>query len=143
MSNFFDSTGTPLYSEVIYKSRYARYLPEEGRREEWNETVDRYFKFLNNHIISKFGEEKAGLIPWADLHKAVLNLEVMPSMRAMMTAGPALAASHVAGYNCAYLPVVDLECFSEAMYLLMCGTGVGFSVERQYVTLLPEVPKNL
>lgn len=143
MSNFFDSTGTPLYSEVIYKSRYARYLPEEGRREEWNETVDRYFKFLNNHIISKFGEEKAGLIPWADLHKAVLNLEVMPSMRAMMTAGPALAASHVAGYNCAYLPVVDLECFSEAMYILMCGTGVGFSVERQYVTLLPEVPKNL
>lgn len=143
MSNYFDSTGTPLYSEVIYKSRYARYLPEQGRREEWNETVDRYFSFLNNHIISKFGEEKAQFIPWEELHEAVLQLKVMPSMRAMMTAGPALAASHVAGYNCAYLPIVDLECFSEAMYILMCGTGVGFSVERQYVALLPEVPKNL
>jgi len=143
MSNYFDSTGTPLYSEVIYKSRYARYLPEQGRREEWNETVDRYFGFLNNHIISKFGEEKAGYIPWEELREAVLQLKVMPSMRAMMTAGPALEASHVAGYNCAYLPIVDLDCFSEAMYILMCGTGVGFSVERQYVALLPEVPKNL
>lgn len=143
MSNYFDSTGTSLYSEVIYKSRYARYLPEQGRREEWNETVDRYFSFLNNHIISKFGEEKAQYIPWEELREAVLHLKVMPSMRAMMTAGPALDASHVAGYNCAYLPIVDLDCFSEAMYILMCGTGVGFSVERQYVALLPEVPKNL
>jgi len=143
MSDHFNLTGTPLYSEVIYKSRYARYLPEQGRREEWNETVDRYFSFLNNHVISKFGEEKAGSIPWDTLRTSVLNFEVMPSMRAMMTAGPALAASHVAGYNCAYLPIVDLECFSEAMYILMCGTGVGFSVERQYVTLLPEVPKGL
>lgn len=143
MSDYFASTGTPLYSEVIYKSRYARYLPEEGRREEWNETVDRYFSFLNNHIISKFGEEKAGVIPWTVLRDAVLHLDVMPSMRAMMTAGPALGVSHVAGYNCAYLPIIDLDCFSEAMYILMCGTGVGFSVERQYVASLPEVPKGL
>lgn len=137
MSNLFDKTGTPLYSEVIYKSRYARYLPELGRREEWDETVDRYINFMKGHITSKFGDKP---IPWDDLRQAILNFEVMPSMRAMMTAGPALEHSHVAGYNCAYLPIVDLDCFAEAMYILMCGTGVGFSVERQYVNKLPEVP---
>ena len=137
MSNLFDKTGTPLYSEVIYKSRYARYLPELGRREEWDETVDRYINFMKGHITSKFGDKP---IPWDDLRQAILNFEVMPSMRAMMTAGPALEHSHVAGYNCAYLPILDLDCFAEAMYILMCGTGVGFSVERQYVNKLPEVP---
>lgn len=138
MNSLFDITGTPLYSEVIYKSRYARYLPELGRREEWDETVDRYISFMKNHVIDKFGDKD---IPWADLREAILRFEVMPSMRAMMTAGPALAHSHVAGYNCAYLPVIDLDCFAEAMYILMCGTGVGFSVERQFVNHLPEVPE--
>jgi len=123
------------YSNVIHKSRYARYLPDKERRETWDETVDRYFNFFKGRVSKKASKE----IPWDELREAVYNLEVMPSMRCLMTAGPALERDNVAGYNCSYLPVDNPKAFDEAMYILMCGTGVGFSVERQYINKLPEV----
>jgi ribonucleoside-diphosphate reductase alpha chain len=132
------------YQAVIHRSRYARYLPEEGRRETWGETIDRYISFFKNHISETLGKKKAAsTIEWEAIREAIYNLDVMPSMRAMMTAGPALARDNVAGYNCSYLPIDNPKCFDEAMYILMCGTGVGFSVERQYVNKLPEVPDEL
>jgi ribonucleoside-diphosphate reductase alpha chain len=79
----------------------------------------------------------------AEIEEAILNLEVMPSMRALMTAGPALARDNTAGYNCSYLAVDDIKAFDEAMFILLCGTGVGFSVERQSIQKLPEVPDNM
>ena len=124
------------YQNFIALSRYARWLPEENRRETWAETVERYMKNVvrpvagDDTYINQIGE-------------AILGLEVMPSMRAMMTAGPALDRDNVAGYNCSYLPVDDPKSFDEAMFILLCGTGVGFSVERQYITKLPEVPESL
>lgn len=124
------------YQEYIHKSRYARYLPELGRRESWEETVDRYISFwLNRH--PEFEEELD------QARQAILNLEVMPSMRALMTAGPALDRDHTAAYNCAYVAMDDVAAFSEILHVLMCGTGVGFSVERQYVTQLPVVAEEL
>lgn len=120
---------------MIHKSRYARWRPELGRRETWNETVDRYIDFMCGKVCS-------GKIPDAtkdELRSAILELKVMPSMRCMMTAGPALEASEVAGYNCAAIAVSDVAAFDEAMYLLMCGCGVGFSVERQFISNLPVV----
>jgi ribonucleoside-diphosphate reductase alpha chain len=111
---------------------------EDGRRETWEETVRRYTKFWNNTLGNDF---LFGHID--EIEQAILNLEVMPSMRALMTAGEALNRDNVAGYNCAYLAVDSVRAFDEAMYILMCGTGVGFSVERQYVTKLPEVPYKL
>ena len=121
------------YQKYIYKSRYARYLEDEGRREDWDETVARYFRFMKD----KYADVKG--IPWNKLENAVLNMEVMPSMRCLMTAGPALERDNVAGYNCAYVAVDNTRVFDEVMYILMCGTGVGFSVERQYINKLPEV----
>ena len=122
------------YQSFIHKSRYARWLDTEGRRETWHETVSRYIDEVcdkTNGMDTDTREE---------LYDAIVSLEVMPSMRAMMTAGPALQRDNTAGYNCSYLPVDDPKSFDEAMFILLCGTGVGFSVERQFVSKLPEVP---
>ena len=121
------------YQSFIHKSRYARWLDTEGRRESWNETVSRYVSNIckTNAIDTDTKKE---------LYDAIISLQVMPSMRAMMTAGPALERDNTAGYNCSYLPVDDPKSFDEAMFILLCGTGVGFSVERQYISKLPEVP---
>ena len=130
------------YNTFIGKSRYARYLDELGRREHWNETVARYFDFMEKHLATK---QNYTLTPELrnELQTAVINLEVMPSMRAVMTAGPALERQNVAAFNCSYLPIDDPKAFDEAMYILLCGTGVGFSVEQKYVSQLPEVPDQL
>jgi len=120
------------YQQYIHKSRYARYLPEEQRRETWEETIDRYLNFWVEK--GKLTLEDANGI-FADIH----DMNVMPSMRALMTAGEALDRDNVAGFNCSYLPIDHPKAFDEMMYVLMCGTGVGFSVERQYVSKLPEV----
>lgn len=129
-NNPFDTA----FSEFIYKSRYARWLPEEKRREEWNETVDRLVLYYGNH--TGLGNEMN------ELYDAIYNLEVMPSMRALMTAGPAMDRCHVPAYNCAYLPVDSPRSFDEAMYILMCGTGVGYSVESKYIDQLPRISEN-
>ncbi len=124
------------YQQYIHKSRYARYLPEEKRRESWEETVLRYLDFWVAQ--RKLTEKEA-----KDLFKPIHDMEVMPSMRALMTAGEALSRDNVAGFNCAYLPIDHPKAFDEMMYVLMCGTGVGFSVERQYIQKLPEVAEEL
>ena len=121
------------YQSFIHKSRYAKYFDNKGR-ESWSETVERY---MNNVVRPKAGHDS-----YVDqIRDSILSLDVMPSMRAMMTAGPALARDNTAGYNCSYLPVDDPKSFDEAMFILLCGTGVGFSVERQFVSKLPEVPE--
>ena len=122
------------YQNFIAKSRYARWLPEENRREEWGETVARYLSDI-------VGPRDDSMID--ELEQAILSLEVMPSMRAMMTAGKAADRDNTCIYNCSYLPVDDPKSFDEAMFILLCGTGVGFSVERQYINKLPEVPDTL
>lgn len=122
------------YQTYIAKSRYARYLDDKQRRETWEETVQRYCDFF---------AEKYPLFPKDSLEKAITNLEVMPSMRALMTAGPALERDHVAGFNCSYVSIDDPRAFDEILYILMCGTGVGFTVERQEVSKLPTVPEEL
>lgn len=119
----------------VYKSRYARWLPEAGRREHWKETVARYCDFWHQRYPEIF--------PYGEVFDAISNLEVMPSMRALMTAGEALERDNIAGYNCSYIPIIDQKCFDEIMYILMNGTGVGFSVERQYINKLPEVPEKI
>ena len=130
------------YSTYIAKSRYSRFINTENRREHWNETVDRYFNFLFNHLEKNY-EWSPNNDLRLELISAVKNLEVMPSMRAIMTAGKALDRDNTAGYNCSYLPIDDPKAFDEAMYILLCGTGVGFSVEHKYVNKLPEVPDQL
>ena len=124
------------YQTFIATSRYARWLDDEGRRENWAETVGRY---MTNVVKPAAGDDSY----IKSIEEAILNLEVMPSMRALMTAGPALSRDNTAGYNCSYLPVDDPKSFDEAMFILLCGTGVGFSVERQYVKKLPDVPDSL
>ena len=126
-----------IYQDFIHISRYARFNDELGRRETWMETVNRYINFFKEKTNNN------DKIPWEDLRSAILNLEVMPSMRCLMTAGPALEKDHVAGYNCSYLPIDNPKAFDEIMYVLMCGTGVGFSVESRYTNKLPEVPEDL
>ena len=121
-----------LYEQYIAKSRYARYLPEEKRRETWGETVSRYTDFFKARGQLDKATEK-------ELYDAVYNLEVMPSMRAIMTAGAALNRDNVAGFNCAYIAIDTPRAFDELLYILMCGTGVGYSVERQYISKLPLV----
>ena len=123
------------YQKFIAISRYARWIDEENRRETWEETVKRYVDYITDKV--------KGHLPKQQIFEAIKNLEVMPSMRALMTAGPALERDNTAGYNCSYLPVDDPKAFDEAMYILLCGTGVGFSVERQYVLQLPEIPQKL
>jgi ribonucleoside-diphosphate reductase alpha chain len=130
------------YQQFIAKSRYSRFLPEQNRRENWSETVARYFNFMEDHL-QKYSEYTMTRELRNKLEAAVVNLEVMPSMRAIMTAGKALERDNTAGYNCSYLPIDDPKAFDEAMYILLCGTGVGFSVEQKYVNQLPEVPDQL
>jgi ribonucleoside-triphosphate reductase (thioredoxin) len=124
------------YQTFIHLSRYARWREDLKRRETWPETVERYISFFKARNPSSDG----ALIPWDELQSAILNLEVMPSMRALMTAGPALERDNVAGYNCWYREVDELSAFDEILYVLMCGTGVGFSVERQVIKGLPPLP---
>jgi ribonucleoside-triphosphate reductase len=126
------------YQQFIHKSRYARWLEDEGRREDWHETVDRYVDFMVNQLQGKHNY-KLPKKDVEDIREAIMNLEIMPSMRAMMTSGPALARDNISGYNCSYIPVDSPRSFDECMYILMCGTGVGFSVERENVDKLPVV----
>jgi ribonucleoside-diphosphate reductase alpha chain len=130
------------YNTFIAKSRYSRFLDDKNRREHWGETVARYFDFMEKHLATK---QNYKLTPELrkDLQEAVTSLDVVPSMRAVMTAGTALDRQNVAAFNCSYLPIDDAKAFDEAMYILLCGTGVGFSVEQKYVTELPEVPDQL
>ena len=130
------------YNTFIAKSRYSRYLDDKGRREHWNETVARYFDFMEKHLATKQNYTLTKELR-AELEQAVNDLDVVPSMRAVMTAGPALERQNVAAFNCSYLPIDDPKAFDEAMYILLCGTGVGFSVEQKYVSKLPEVPSKL
>ena len=125
-----------VYQQFIHASRYARFRDDLNRRETWPETVDRYISFFRKKTNTE-------AIPWEELRAAILNLEVMPSMRSLMTAGPALEKDNVAGYNCSFLAIDNPKAFDETMYILMCGTGVGFSVESRYVSKLPEVPDEL
>ena len=125
------------YEQYIFNSRYARWLDDEGRRETWEETVNRYLDFFekrNPKIVKPIRKE---------LFDAIHNMEVVPSMRAIMSAGKALERDNVAGYNCAYLACDNLRAWDEAAYILMCGTGVGYSVERQYVSQLPEIAEKM
>jgi ribonucleoside-triphosphate reductase (thioredoxin) len=118
-----------LYSQFISKSRYSRFLPEKNRREHWDESVARYCTYMTKHLKDNYNFEDAALM--AEIQKYISDLEVMPSMRAIMTAGKALDRDNTAGYNCSYLPIDDPKAFDEAMYILLCGTGVGFSVEHK------------
>ena len=124
------------YQQFIALSRYARWLPDEGRRETWSETVDRYV----DNVVSRKVDDQTVI---NEIREAILSLSVMPSMRMMMTAGPALDRDNTSGYNCAYMAVDDMKAFDEAMMILLCGTGVGFSVERQHIAKLPEVPDQM
>jgi ribonucleoside-diphosphate reductase alpha chain len=130
------------YENFIALSRYARWISEDNRRETWGETVDRYFNFMLGHL-----EKNHNYIPneklVAELKEFVFERNVMPSMRSVMTSGAALERDNVAGYNCAFLPVDSPRSFDETMYILMCGTGVGFSVEYKYINKLPAVPETL
>ena len=126
------------YQQFIHKSRYARWLEDKQRREDWSETVDRYLKFM---VYQAKGKHQFDLPAKdiEDIRDAIIGQEIMPSMRAMMTAGPALARDNICGYNCSYIPVDSPRSFDECMYILMCGTGVGFSVERENVDKLPVI----
>ncbi len=121
------------YQAFIHTSRYARWVEKENRRETWGETVGRY---IQNVVSGKVDEDTQN-----QLQQAIKNTDIMPSMRALMTAGEALSRDNTCAYNCAYLTVDNVKSFDEAMFILLCGTGVGFSVERQYVQKLPEVPQ--
>ena len=130
------------YENFIALSRYARWIAEDNRRETWGETVERYFSFMLNHLKENYSyipDEK--LV--AELKNGVFERSVMPSMRSVMTSGLALERDNVTGYNCAFLPVDSPRSFDETMYILMCGTGVGFSVEYKYINKLPAVPESL
>ena len=126
------------YQQFIHLSRYSRWLESEGRRETWEETVNRYFNFFDKHL-AEHTKGKLTLEEREELRQAVLNLEVLPSMRCLMTAGEALERDNIAGYNCAYVHINRVRAFDEILYVLMCGTGVGFSVERQFVEKLPTI----
>ena len=134
------------YQNFIATSRYARWLDDEQRRETWQETVDRYINYIT-HKEETMDTLRESTGMWStmknELRDAITRLDVMPSRRALMTAGLALERDNTAGYNCSYLPVDDPKSFDEAMYILLCGTGVGFSVERHYINKLPEVPEYL
>ena len=138
MSNYLPTD----YQTFIHKSRYARWLDEEGRRETWGETVSRYTDNIVRPALEKANltvSKTTKLIQ--EIEDSILSLGSMPSMRALMTAGPAFLRDNTAGYNCSYLPVDDMKSFDEAMFILLCGTGVGFSVERQFISKLPDVPQ--
>ena len=124
------------YQSFIHKSRYARWLDKEGRRETWEETVARYME----NIVQPVAGDDSYI---RQIEQAILSLDVMPSMRSLMTAGPAALRDNTAMYNCSYLAVKNIKSFDQAMFILLCGTGVGFSVERQYINKLPEVPDQM
>ena len=130
------------YQTYISKSRYSRFLDKDGRREHWPETVGRYFDFMEKHLQKNHSYVLTEALR-GRLQEAVTNLEVVPSMRSIMTAGEALERQNIAGYNCAYITIDDPKSFDESMYILLCGTGVGYSVEQKYVNKLPEVPEVL
>ena len=127
------------YQQFIHLSRYSRWDYEKGRRETWEETVRRYFKFFGEKLDIDFTATQTT----RNLVDAVLNLDVMPSMRCLMTAGPALEKENIAGYNCSYIHIDSPRSFDEVLYILMNGTGVGFSVEERYTSQLPIVPDKL
>ena len=127
------------YQSFIHMSRYSRWKSDEGRRETWTETVQRLIDFFADHVDRNIGV-KFENSTWDRIENAVLTTSVMPSMRAMMTAGEALRRENIAGYNCSYVPIDSPRSFDEVLYILMNGTGVGFSVERQYVDKLPTIP---
>lgn len=130
------------YQQFIYKSRYARWVEEESRREDWNETVDRYMNYVRDSLKTHQGYS----IPqdtFNEVRTAILNLEVLPSMRALMTAGPAAERNNIAFYNCAYVSIDDPRAFDEMLLVLMHGTGVGYSVENKFVSQLPTIPEDL
>ena len=137
MSNLSNSLPTQ-YQQFIHLSRYSRWLPEEGRRETWSETVGRYFNFFESHLEEMCGY-KLDSKTKNELEEAILETRVMPSMRCLMTAGEALKKENIAGYNCSYVAVDRVAAFDEILYVLMNGTGVGFSVERQYTAKLPDI----
>ena len=126
------------YQNFIALSRYARWKDDEQRRENWSETVDRYFDYMSNHLSNNYNYNITKALK-EKLTDQIMSLGIMPSMRALMTSGPALDRCHVGGYNCSYIPVDSPRSFDECMYILMCGTGVGFSVERENVDKLPIV----
>ena len=128
-----------LYQQQIHLSKYARWIEDKKRRETWEETVERYLGFMLDQMI-KVNNYEPSQEEIAELHDAILGLDVMSSMRAMMTAGKALERDHASGFNCSYLAINRPQAFDEALYLLCCGVGVGFSVERQFVNQLPDVP---
>ena len=123
------------YNRYIHASRYARWIEDENRRETWEETVNRYISFW----VERFGDS----YPAEDVRNAILNMDVMPSMRTLMTAGKALSKDELAGYNCSYIAIDNPRAFDEVLYVLMVGTGVGFSVERQFINKLPSIPEEL
>jgi len=127
------------YQSFIHMSRYSRWLEDKGRRESWSETVSRLISFFRQHIDNEYNSVIKNK-EWNELEEAILSLQVMPSMRALMTSGEALDRENVAGYNCSYIPIDSPRAFDEVLYILMNGTGVGFSVERQYADKLPTVP---
>lgn len=129
------------YQSVIHRSRYARYLPEKQRRETWKETVDRLIKYLETKLPDQANNPTFYKV-MNELQSAILHLEVMPSMRLLMTAGEACDRDNIAAYNCSYLAVNNKRAFSEALYILMNGTGVGFSCERQEIAQLPTIADN-
>ena len=130
-----------FYRNFIHISRYARWVESENRRETWVETVDRYMNFMTNHLVTNYGYNESDPL-FKEIRSAVIDHKIMPSMRALMTAGPALERDHIAAYNCSFIAVDSLRAFDEAMYILMNGTGVGFSVEHKYTTLLPIISES-
>jgi ribonucleoside-triphosphate reductase (thioredoxin) len=142
--SFIDENGsiTDPYRNFIHVSRYSRWLEEKGRRETWVETVDRYMDFMKNHLVKNYNYKEDDS-NFSTVREAIINHRVMPSMRAMMTAGPALERDNIAAYNCSFIAVDSLRAFDEAMYILMNGTGVGFSVEQKYVANLPVIAEEL
>lgn len=133
-----DSILPSLYQQYIHISRYSRWRDDLKRRETWEETVNRFCSFFDTRLNGKFHD-----VIYNELKPAILGLEIMPSMRALMVAGPALERDHIAGYNCSYIAVDNKRAFSEAMYILLCGTGLGFSCERQEISKLPIIPEIL
>ena len=131
------STLPTVFQQYVHASRYSRFNWEKGRRETWEETVDRWSNFFSAHVEKLAG--KGHEQDFQDVKDAILYLEVMPSMRTVMTAGPALERDHIAAYNCSFLAINRVAAFDELLYILMCGTGVGFSVERQFVQQLPTI----
>jgi ribonucleotide reductase alpha subunit len=125
------------YQSFIHKSRYARWIESENRRENWEETVDRYINFMRSEVGWAYSESE-----FLEVRQNILELKVLPSMRALMTAGKALQRDHIAGYNCAFIGVDSFRSFDEAAYILLNGTGVGFSVEKQFMQKLPEIAED-